>query len=63
MYWNIVMDDWNLDENLLSKWQYLQHCKSIMPIIFYKEWWMILGFHLLLVTLHGHFTIGIEQDK
>ena len=23
----------------------------------------MLGLHLVLVTLHGRFTIGIEQDK
>ena len=31
---HIAMDDWNLDENLLSKWHYLQHCKSKMPDLF-----------------------------
>ena len=31
LWWNMVMDDWNLDEKLLGKWQYLQHCKSIIP--------------------------------
>ena len=31
-----------------------------MPKILYKE---ILGLHLVLVTLHGWFTISIEQDK
>ena len=25
MYWNIVMDDCNLDEISLDKWQVLQH--------------------------------------
>ena len=30
-WWNIVMDDWVLDEKLLGKWQQLQHCNSIIP--------------------------------
>ena len=34
MWWNIVMDDWNLDEESLSKWQYLQHCKFTIPNFF-----------------------------
>ena len=28
-----------------------------------KEWQIILGSHLVLVTLHGQFTISIEQGK
>ena len=28
LWWNIVMDDWNLDEKSLSTWQYLQHCNA-----------------------------------
>ena len=35
--WNVVMDDWNLDEKSLGKWQYLQHCKSIIPKYFIKN--------------------------
>ena len=27
----IIMDDYNLEEKSLGKWQYLQHCKSIIP--------------------------------
>ena len=27
------------------------------------EWQIMLALNLLLVTLHGRFTIGIEQDK
>ena len=29
---------------------------------FYKEWQIMLGIHLV-VTLHGRFTISIEQDN
>ena len=37
----------------------------IMPnfVFFNKEWQIILGLHLVLVTLHMRFTISIEQDK
>jgi hypothetical protein len=30
-WWNIVMDDWKLDEKSLGKWQWLQHCKFVIP--------------------------------
>ena len=30
MWWDVVMYDWNLDENSLSKWRFLQHCQSQM---------------------------------
>ena len=58
-----VVDDSNLDENSLNTWKSMQHCKSVMPKIFYEEWQIILRLHLVLVTLHGRFTIAIEQDK
>jgi hypothetical protein len=43
-YINIIMNDWDwdLDENPLSKWQLLEHCKYVMPKIFYKEWQLML---------------------
>ena len=31
--------------------------------IVYKEWQMMLGLHLLLVTLDGQLTLSIKQDK
>ena len=43
LWWNIVMDDWNANEKSLSKWPYLQHCKSIMPKYVNKEWQILLG--------------------
>jgi hypothetical protein len=33
------------------------------PIHFYKEWRILLGLHLVLVTLHRQFMSKIEQDK
>ena len=33
-----------------------------MPGLFYKEWRIIFGSHLVLVTLHKWFVISIEQD-
>ena len=45
------MDDRNQDGKPLSKWQYLQHRKSIMPKFCYKEWQIMLGLHSMLVTL------------
>ena len=57
------MDVWDLDENPLSKWQTLEHCKSIMPKLFYNEWQLMLGLHFVLVILHGQFTNSIQQNK
>ena len=34
-----------------------------MPKFPYKEWEIMLGLHLVLVALHGQFTISIEEDK
>ena len=39
------------------------HCKSIMPKISYKAREIMLGLHMMLVTLHGRFGISIEQDS
>ena len=49
LQWNIVMDDYNMDENSLSKWQWLQHWKSIMPSLFLHKEWKI---RIVLVILH-----------
>ena len=43
--WGIVMDDWNLDEISLTKWQILQHGKSIMAKLLYEEWQLMVGLH------------------
>jgi hypothetical protein len=40
---SIVMDDPKLDGKFLSKWQFMQHCKSLMPKLLYKEWQIMLG--------------------
>ena len=32
-----MMDDWNLDEKPLGKWQTLQQCKSIISQQIYNE--------------------------
>ena len=57
------MNDWDLNDKSLSKWQYFQHSKSIVPNIYTKEWQTMLRLHLVLVTLHMWLTISIEQDK
>ena len=31
LWWTIMMDNWNLDEMWVGKWQKLQYCKSITP--------------------------------
>ena len=63
MWWNIVVDDWNLDVRSLSKWQKLQHYKSIIPNLFYKK-----RQYNVRLTLSVHDTTpgvhnSIEQDN
>jgi hypothetical protein len=64
---------WDLYEKSLNKWHQLQHCKSIMSNFFnqfifylknlYKGWQTLLGLYQVLVTLHGHITISMDQQK
>ena len=37
-------------------------CKSTMFGLFYKDRQLMLGLHLVSITLHGRFTISIERD-
>ena len=53
LWWNIVMDDWNLDKKSLGKWQWLQHCESVVPKKIHNEWQIMLNFYLILVTTHN----------
>ena len=34
-----------------------------MPIICYKEWQIMFGLQLMLVTLHKSFTFSVYQDR
>ena len=43
LWLTIVTDDWILIEKSLGKWQFLQHCKSLIPQKAYKEWQIMLG--------------------
>ena len=38
LWWNIAMDDQNLDEKSLGKQHQLHHCKPTIPLEYYKEW-------------------------
>jgi hypothetical protein len=40
-----------------SKWQWLQHCKSIILNSIYNEWQIMLGLHIVLATLTRIVTI------
>ena len=54
--WNIVMNDWNLYEKSLSKYKKCKICRCKMSKIFFtKEWQIMLGLLLVLVTLHGQY--------
>ena len=41
----------------------MKHCESIKSISFYEERQIVLGLHLVLVTLYRWFTIGIERER
>ena len=43
VWWNIVMDDWILDDNTFAKWLQLQHYKFEIPPKHHKEWHIMLG--------------------
>ena len=63
---DIVMDIWNLGEKSLSKWQKITNIANLKNPNFYfftRNRQTMLGFHLVLMTLHGLFTTTIEQDK
>ena len=38
LWWNIVINDWNLDAVSLGKWKHSQHCRSMMPKFVYNNW-------------------------
>ena len=35
----------------------MQIWKSMMPLILYNKWQLLLGLYLVLVTLHGQFKL------
>ena len=46
----------------LGKWQQLQHCKIYnTPEFFYKEWQIVLGEHLVLVTLYCGLQLALSK--
>ena len=49
---SFVMDDWNLDEKSLIKWQYLQKYVNF----FFKKWQIMLGLHVVSV----HYMCGLQ---
>ena len=58
-----LMDDWNLDEKLSSKWQQLQHWKPTIPPK--KSQWMVNNVELTFSVADTipWFIISIEQDN
>ena len=52
LWWNIVMDAWNLDDKALGKWQVIATLQVYNPYKIYKEWQKWLDQHLVLVTLY-----------
>ena len=61
LWWNIVMDDWNLDEKSLDKWQYSQQHNSIIPQKVLQRMTNNAGLTFSVGDTTLRFTIGIEQ--
>ena len=64
LWWNIVIDDWNMNEKSLGQWQIPQHCKPITPSKIYKEWYydtMMLDQQLVLVTLYRMLQLVLSK--
>ena len=64
LWWNIIMDNWKLDEKSLDKWQYLQNYKSIPspPQQNFKEWRINVGLAFSVGNTTPQLTISLEQD-
>jgi hypothetical protein len=64
LWWNIVMDDWNLDEKSLGKWQQLWQCRPITPQeIKSQTMTNNVGLAFSVGDTTPRFTISIEQDN
>ena len=61
--WDIVMDDWDLDEKTLGKWQYLQHYKPIIPHKKLQVMTNNVGLTFSVGDTILRFTISIGQDN
>ena len=60
----MIVSDNLLSNNLVSNfYNNCKNCKSIMSKISYKEWQIMLGLHLVSVTLLGQSTISTQRDK
>ena len=64
LWWNIVMDDWKLDEKSTGKWRWLQQRNSIILLQNdYKDWLINVGLRFSVGDTIPQFTISIEQDN
>ena len=41
LWWHIVMDEWNLDENSHGNWRWMQHYESMIISEIYNEWQIV----------------------
>ena len=62
LWWDVVVDDWNLDEEAFGYWQYLKHCESIIPQNFTRNDKKMLGYRFSVGDTITLFAISIEQD-
>ena len=63
LQWNIVMDDWELDEKSLGKLQQLQHCNFLVPQEIYKGLTNNVGSKFSVGDTTPWFTVSIDRDN
>ena len=63
LWWNIVIDGWNLVEKLLSKWHYQQHSISMMSKLYLVGMTNIVKLTFSVGDSTPRLSINIEQDN
>ena len=64
LWWNIVLDFWNLDKNHFSEWHFLLQYKSIIPTLFFlPRMTNNVGLTSSVGDTIQCFTISIEQGN
>jgi hypothetical protein len=61
LWWTIVMNDWNLEEKPLDKWQCLQHYKSIIPQIVLQGMTNNVGKRSMLATVYCRLQLVLRN--
>ena len=64
-WWNVVMDDWNVDANQLVSGEYrsLQHFLSLIPRLFFQGMTYNVGLAFSVSDTTQQFKIMIKQNN